>query len=92
MQVLPEEGAQEGGLQKDEGRHRCRQVRQERQARGCQCTHSGRLDTAFSASELRTKPDKHHHTATGGADVLQSDASACRTLVHQHDRAGPEDS
>ena len=36
--------------------------------------------------------DKHHPTATGGADVLQSDASACRTLVHQHDRAGPEDS
>ena len=92
MQVLPEEGAQEGGLQKDEGRHRCRQVRQERQAKGCQCTHRGRLDTAFTARELRTKPDKHHPTATGGADVLQSDASPCKNLVHQHDHAGPEDS
>ena len=79
-------------MQKDEGRHRCRQVRQERQAKGCQCTHSGRLDTAFPASKLWTKPDKHHPTATGGADVLQSDASPCKTLVHQHDHAGPEDS
>ena len=50
------------------------------------------LDTAFTARDLRTKPDKHHPTAQGGADVLQWDASPCKNLVHQHDHAGPEDS
>ena len=40
MQVVPEEGTQEGGVQKDEGRSRCRQMRQEWQAKRLPVYHS----------------------------------------------------
>ena len=50
MQVLPEEGTQEGGVQNDEGRSRCRQMRQEWEANRCQLTHGDRRAAAFLAS------------------------------------------
>ena len=56
------------------------------------CDKSGKPMGVNAPSEQWTKPDKHHPTATGGADVLQPDASPSKTLVHQHDHASPEDS
>ena len=53
MQVLLEEGTQEGGVQKDEVGHRCRQVRQEWQANWCQLAHSGRHDAALSTIPMQ---------------------------------------
>ena len=95
MQVVLKEGTQEGGVQKDEGRSCCRQMRQEWQAIRRQLTHCDRRDAAFFASELCIKSGEHHPDAADGPCVLpesrwQSGVSADRNLVHQHDRIGPE--
>ena len=63
MQVLPEEGTQEGGVQKDEGRSRCRHMRPEWHANRCQLAHGDRRDAAFFASEPRTESGEHHPDA-----------------------------
>ena len=93
MQVLPEEGTQGGGAQKDDGRSRCRQMRQEWQANRCQLTHGDRRDAAFLASEPCTESGEHHPDAADGPCALpesrwQSGVSADR----QHGRTGTENS
>ena len=55
LQVLQEEWRQEGGVQKDEGGSRCKQMRRERQADWCQLAHGDRRYAAFLASDLCTE-------------------------------------
>ena len=93
VQVLPEEGTPEGGVQKDEVGSRCRQVRQEWQANRCQLAHGDGHDAAFPASEPCNESGEHHPDAADGASVLpmsrrQSDVSTNRDQVHQHGRTG----
>ena len=66
------------------------------------CDKSGKpkgVNALTAAGSTQLSPQESHAPSltstippTGGADVLQSDASPCKNLVHQHDHAGPEDS
>ena len=85
-------------LQKDEVRHRCRQV-VTRVAGRLVSTHPQRQAQRSPSpqAKLCTERGERHPVAADGASVLagsrwQSDVSTDRDLVHQHDRTGPADS
>ena len=90
MQVLPKEGTQEGGVQKDEGRSPCRQMRH---ANWCQLAHDDRDHATFLANELCTgcgcfhgecHPEAADRPCALPESCWQPVVSADPKLIHQH--------